>query len=219
VPDLEGDGPAEKKKTLRADERERPEVVLARFEFCERIVDVDPLHLVFVDEFGINLAMTRHFARAPVGERAYGSAPLNYGANVTLVFGLRLEGAVAPLMFPGAMTDEAFLQYVKTTLAPTLRPGDVVVMDRLKPHQKESVAEAIEAVGARVELLPGYSPDFSPVEACGSKVKTHLRSVAARTYDLLVDAAGEVLGDVSPSDAVGWFEHYGFLYPRGGNPR
>jgi transposase len=203
-----------KKKILRADERERPEVIEARFEFCEKILEVDPLHLVFVDEFGTNLSMTRWYARAPVGERAYDSAPMDHGGNVTLVMGLRLTGVVAPLMFPGSMTNEAFDTYTEKSLAPSLR----CVMDRLSPHKQPCVAAAIEAAGATLLLLSPYSPDFSPVEACGSKVKTALRGAAARTYELLLDAARDALDDVSPSDAVGWFLHYGYLSPLTGKP-
>lgn len=215
---LKSMGLPRKKKILRADERERPEVMEARFEFCEKILEVDPLRLVFVDEFGTNLSMTRWYARAPVGERAYDSAPMNHGGNVTLVMGLRLTGVVAPLMFQGSMTNEAFETYTEKSLAPSLRRGDVVVMDRLSPHKQPCVAAAIEAAGATLLLLPPYSPDFSPVEVCGSKVKTALRGAAARTYELLFDAVAEALDDVCPSDAVGWFLHYGYLSPLTGKP-
>ena len=149
--------------------------------------------------------MTRRYGRAPAGDRAYGSAPMNYGDNITLVCGLRLTGAVAPLMFPRGMTNEAFASYTCEVLAPTLGPGDVVILDRLGPHKRPAVAAAMAARGARVLLLPGYSPDLNPVEQCGSKLKTALRSAAARTYDLLIAATGDALDAVTWHDAVGWF--------------
>lgn len=191
----------------------------ARFDFCEQVLAVDPRRLIFVDEFGANLAMTRWYARAPVGQRAFGSAPACYGGNVTLVFGLRLTGVVAPFVLPGAMNNDAFVTYVEHVLAPTLRDGDVVVMDRLPAHRQPLVAAMIAATGARLLPLPPYAPDLSPVEAAGSKVKTRLRSVAARTYDLLVEAFGAALDDVTHDDAVGWFFHYGYLDPPEGKPR
>lgn len=155
--------------------------------------------------------MTRWFARAPIGKRAYGHAPLNYGDNITLVMGLRLSGIVSPILLKGSMTNEAFAGYIQQRLAPSIRAGDVVIMDRLSAHRQTAVAEAIEAVGAEVLLLPPYSPDLSPVEACGSKVKTLLRGTAARTYSLLVKAAADALDRVSAADAKGWFGHYGYL--------
>lgn len=185
----------------------------ARFDFVEQVLRVDPDRLVFVDEFGINLAMTRRYARAPAGQRAYGSAPVCYGDNITLVCGVRLRGPVAPLMFPGPMTREAFEAYVRRFLARTLRPGDVVIWDGLGAHKSAAARAAIEARGARVLPLPPYSPDFSPVEHCGSKVKTRLRSVAARTFDALVDAACGAFEDVSRNDILGWFTHDGYCWP------
>lgn len=185
----------------------------ARFEFAEQVLRLDPDRLVFVDEFGINLAMTRRYARAPVGQRAYGTAPVCYGDNITLVCGVRLRGALAPLMFPGPMTGLAFETYVHRVLAPQIGPGDVVIWDGLGAHRSADARAAIAARGARVLPLPPYSPEFSPVEHCGSKLKTHLRSAAARTFETLVDAVCEAFEDISRNDILGWFTHDGYCWP------
>lgn len=169
----------------------------------------DAARLVVLDEFGVHLAMTRLYARAPVGERAYDHAP-GRGANVTLLFGLRTTGVVAPTVFPGALNATIMETYARDILGPELKPGDVVVMDRLNAHKHAAVIAALEARGAEVVLLPPYSPDFSPIENCGSKVKTALRGAAARTYEALVRAIGDALRSVTPDDACGWFAHCGY---------
>ena len=143
----------------------------------------DPAHLVVLDEFGISLAMARLYARAPRGQRAVGAVPANGGPNVTLLFGLRPGGPVAPFLLPEAIDEPAMVTYVKEVLGPELGPDDVVLLDNVAPHRVAAVRRTIRACGARVRYLPPYSPDFSPIEACGSKVKTRLRAVAARTFD------------------------------------
>lgn len=171
---------------------------------------MDPATRVFVDEFGINLEMTRRFARAPRGERATGSAPGRSQGNITLVFGLRDQSILAPRLLRGAMNTEDFLFYADHILGPCLNPEDVVVTDRLSAHCASSVAAAIERHGARLELLPPYSPDLTPVENCGSKIKSALRKASARTWDALVDAVADALRSVTPDDLYGWLRHAGF---------
>src|SRR5262249_39110860 len=159
-------------------ERDRPEVQAQRVAFTEKLAEVDPDHLVFVDEFGATTAMTRRYGRAPEGERVEASAP---GAwqNVTLIVGLRPTEVVAPFVFEGA-PDAAVATYVQEVLVPELHPGDGGVWDNLQPHKNGGVIAAIEAGGAGVEPLPVYSPDLTPVEERGSKVKEFLRWVGAR---------------------------------------
>lgn len=158
--------------------------------------------------------MGRWYGWAPIGERAYGSAPVNADPNLTLVFGLRLNGIVAPVVLRGTMNGPTFLTYVQRELAPWLRPGDVVLADRLGAHRATGVREAIEATGARYWPLPPYSPDFAPIEQCGSKVKEAIRAAAPRTLKAVYEAAGNALGSVSRDDARGWFEHAGYVPPR-----
>jgi transposase len=167
--------------------------------------------LIFLDEFGANLGMTRLYGYAPRGQRVYGAAPENKDPNLTLVFGLELQGLVAPVVFEGAMNGPRFETYAREYLAPTLRPGDIVLADRLKAHQSPEVCAAIEATGAKYHLLPPYSPDFSPVEECGSKIKEALRAAGQRTVVGVFDAMDDALHQVTPKDAEGWFEHAGYL--------
>src|SRR5207302_2524764 len=169
-----------KKKTRHAQERDSPRVQKQRRAFQEKLAAVDPDHLVFVDETGATTAMSRTYGRAPQGERVQATVP---GAwqNVTLISGLRTAGVVAPLALVGATDQVAFQTYVEQALVPELHPGDVVVWDNLAPHKSPAVIAAVEAVGARVEPLPVYSPDLTPIEEMFSKTKESLRSVAART--------------------------------------
>jgi transposase len=193
-----------KKKTAHADERDSPDVQAKRAAFDQRMATVDPAHLVFVDEMGANTAMARTHGRAPAGERVAATVPGQW-ENVTLVVGLRQDGVVAPLAFPGAMDQLAFRTYVQDVLAPELAPGDVVVWDNLQPHKDAQALQAVQAVGARVQPLPPYSPDKTPIEELFSKAKAYLRSVAARTVDTVIRAMGAALDRVTPTDILGWF--------------
>jgi len=193
-----------KKKTTHARERDTPRVRRRRREFDQNMAAVDPADLVFVDETGATTALGRQYGRAPAGTRVEAATPGEW-QNVTLIAGLRATEVVAPFAFPGATDREAFATYVEQALVPQLRAGDVVVWDNLKPHQNPRVVEAIEAVGARVEPLPPWSPDKSPIEELFAKVKGHLRTVAARTFDTLVTAMGKALDLVTLKDIRGWF--------------
>jgi transposase len=193
-----------KKKTLHADERETPRVQAQRRVFLGKMAGVAPTHLVFVDEAGATTAMTRTHGRAPQGTRVQASAPGAW-SNVTLIAGLRTTGVVAPLALAGATDREVFETYVEEVLVPELGPEDVVVWDNLQPHKNPAVIAAVEAVGARVEPTPPYSPDLTPIEEMFSKTKAHLRRVAARTTETVISAMGEALASVSPSDILGWF--------------
>ena len=163
-----------------------------------------------MDECSTNLALTRLYARAPRGERAFGKAPRNWGKNITLIASLSTEGMGAAMSVEGATDGTAFETYVKHFLAPTLKQGQVVVMDNLQVHKSMKVREIVEAAGAEVLFLPPYSPDFSPIEEAFSKVKSILRRVGARTREAPLEATGQALDAVSRRDAVGWFGHCGY---------
>jgi transposase len=167
--------------------------------------------MIFLDEFGANLGMTRFYGYAPRGQRAYGKAPTNKDPHLTLVLGLDMQGLVAPVVFEGSMNRARFETYARDYLAPVLRPGDVVLADNIKPHLSPEVREVIEAAGAEYHLLPPYSPDFSPVEECGSKIKEALRTERQRTVVGVFDAMDRALHQVTPNDAAGWFGHAGYL--------
>lgn len=194
-----------KKKVPHAREQERPDVQRRRREFREGLAGVDPKRLVFVDESGVNTAMTRTHGRAPVGRRVYTDAPGRW-ESITLIAGMRLAGVTATLAFPGAVDSEVFETYVKDVLVPELKPGDVVIWDNLKPHESEEAIEAVEAAGAEVVPLPPWSPDLTPIEELVSKVKGSMRSAAARTKETVYAALGSALHDVTLGNIAGWFQ-------------
>lgn len=164
----------------------------------------------FIDESGINLALTRLYGRAPRGERAVGSVPQNYGANVTLIGALSPRGLEAPMTVEGATDGEVFSAYVQHVLAPTLKTGDIVVMDNLRAHKVSGIKEAIEECGAQLRYLPPYSPDLSPIEHCWSKLKAALRARGARTRRALERALKRALTTITKADARAWFAHCGY---------
>ena len=193
-----------KKKIPRSQEQDRPDVQEQRQEFCAKLAGVDPRRLVFVDESGANTAMTRTHGRAPVGQRVYTNTPGRW-ESITMTCGLRLSGVTAPLAFRGATNTDIFETYVQDVLVPQLKPGDVVIWDNLKPHKSEEAIEAIEATGARVEPLPPWSPDLTPIEEMVSKVKGAMRSAAARTTNAVYWAFASALDQVTLNDVEGWF--------------
>ena len=154
--------------------------------------------------------MTRQYGRAPRGERVVGAVPQNYGANVTMLAALSLQGVGAVMTVDGATDATVFHAYVEHVLCPTLVPGDVVIMDNLRAHKVAGIRERIEACGARLIYLPPYSPDLSPIEPCWSKLKALLRTAQARTREALDAAIQQVLAAVTASDARGWFRHCGY---------
>jgi transposase len=181
-----------------------------RGRWKKRIALIEPSKLVFVDESGVNTAMTRLRARALAGERAWGSAPQGHWQTMTMLGALRLEGIAAAATINAATDSAVFDLFVREALAPALRAGDVVVWDNLTPHKIHSVREVVERSHARLEPLPPYSPDLSPIEPCWSKVKQYVRSVEPRTPDALGLAAAEAFASVTADDAEGWFEHCGY---------
>jgi transposase len=193
-----------KKKVPRAQEQDRPEVQQQRREFQAELAGVDPHRLVFVDECGVNTAMTRTHGRAPAGQRVFASTPGHWD-SITLTCGLRLGGVTPALAFPGATNTDMFENYVADVLVPELSPGDVVVWDNLQAHQSVEAVEAVEGAGARVVPLPPWSPDLAPIEEMFSKVKNAMRSAAARTTATVSRAFCSALHDVTPEDIAGWF--------------
>ena len=194
------------KKSLGASERDEA----ARATWREAVAAVRPEDLVFLDETGSHLGYTPTHAWALRGQRAYATAPVNRGENKTVVAALTLDGVGPILRFDGAMTTDRFVGYVQHRLAPTLRPGQVVVADNLRAHHSPAVRAAIEACGARFLPLPAYSPDFNPVEEAFSKVKRSLRRAQARRDDDLRAATWDAFATITASDAAGWFIHCGY---------
>ena len=163
-----------------------------------------------MDETGSHIAMTPLYSYAPRGQRAKGSVPRNYGANITLMASLSRQGMGEAFILEGAADAIAFELYIEQILAPSLNSGQIVIMDNLSIHQGERVRQAIEAEGCQLLFLPAYSPDLSPIEEAFSKLKAYLRRVGARTH--------EALFDVTAADARGWFTHCGYPTPLQSEP-
>jgi transposase len=195
-----------KKKTLKASERSEP----ARRAWGKQAALVDPSAWIWLDETGSNLGYTPTHAYAPRGQRAYAAAPRNQGENKTILASLSLAGVGPTLRFDGPMTTDRFDGYVIHRLAPTLRPGQIVVADNLSAHHSERARAAIEASGALFWHLPPYSPDLNPIEEAFSKLKAALRRAKARTDEALRSATWAALASITLTDIAGWFSHCGY---------
>jgi transposase len=171
---------------------------------------LDASRFVFLDETGSSTAMARRYGRAPRGQRVDGPVPQGHWKTVTLTAAIRLGGVGGCLAFGGATDAVTFESYVEQVLVPTLRRGDIVVMDNLGAHKGEEVERLIRGAGAEVRYLPPYSPDLNPIEKMFSKLKTYLRKVAARSVDRLIEAMGDGLRSVTHEDIAGWFQSCGY---------
>jgi transposase len=165
---------------------------------------------VFLDESGSHIAMTRTRARAPRGERVVGQVPRNRGTVTTMLAALTLRGISAVMTIEGGTSGDVFTAFVEHVLRPTLRVGDVVVLDNLGAHKVEAARELIESAGARVLFLPPYHPDLNPIETAWSKVKQLLKSAEARTREALDAAIAIAVSAISPGDAAGYFGGCGY---------
>ena len=154
--------------------------------------------------------MPRLYARAPRGQRALATKPVNRGRQLTMLGALSLQGLVAAMTVEGFTDGDVFLALLHEVLLPQLRPGHILLMDNLKAHKVAGVAAAGAAAGVRLLYLPPYSPEFSPIEECWSKVKALLRAKAARTLEALEQAITEALAAITSQDAHGWFAHAGY---------
>jgi transposase len=171
---------------------------------------LDPKKLVFIDETGTNTKMVRAYGRAPKGQRLIGRRPFGHWKTTTFTAGLRCDGVTAPFVLDGPMNREAFLVYIDKILGPTLKPGDIVIMDNLPAHKGEAVRKAIEATGAVRLLLPPYSPDLNPIELAFAKLKALLRKAAERTVGALWDRIGLVLDAFTHQECANYFRHDGY---------
>lgn len=173
---------------------------------------VDPRNLVFVDESGVNLAMTRRYGRALRGEQVYAERPGNRGENISLLGALSLDGLIATMSIPGSVNTDVFMTYLQEVLAPQLWTGAMLIMDNLPVHKAKAVHQVIEATGAQLIFLPPYSPDLSPIELCWSKLKQGLRTAKARNREALDQALTQIVTQsISQDDVWGWFTHCGLL--------
>jgi transposase len=173
----------------------------------------DPRQLVFVDETWASTDMTRRYGRSPKGQRVVCPVPHGHWKTTTFVAALRLDGLTAPLVIDGALNGDLFVAYVEQQLAPTLRPGDVVILDNLSSHKRAGVRAAIEAAGARLVYLPPYSPDLNPIERAVAKLKALLRQAGERTVEGLWDFLGKALDAFVPEECRNYFRHCGYGAP------
>ena len=169
-----------------------------------------PARPVFIDETSVNTKMTRLRGRARRGKRLKASAPFGKWGTQTFIAGLRHDGLTAPWVIPGAMDRDAFDIYIETQLAPTLARGDIVILDNLSVHKSAKAAAAARAKGTWMLFLPQYSPDLNPIEMAFSKLKAHLRKAAARTFDALIDAIGDICRLYDPDECWNYFKAAGY---------
>jgi transposase len=165
---------------------------------------------VFIDETWTATNMTRSHGRSRRGDRLRMGFPHGHRKTTTLVAGLRLSGMVAPMVLDGPINGDWFEAYVRHVLAPTLKPGDIVIMDNLSSHKRAEARELIEAAGAELRFLPPYSPDFNPIEMAFAKLKALLRKAAERTVEGLWDAIGRLVDLITPAESVNFFTAAGY---------
>jgi transposase len=186
---------------------------------------LDPSRLVFLDECSVNCGMTRLYARAKKSERVNDYTPDVRFERTSVISTISLDGRQAPLVFKGTLDGEVFAEYVREILAPTLRAGDIVILDNLTSHKVKRALEPIYRKGASAMFLPPYSPDLNPIEMAWSKMKSILRKLKARTFEdlekamavkynkrgLFVKENKAALASISASDLLGWFRHDGYI--------
>lgn len=199
-----------KQKSMRAAEQDRPDVARKWAEWKLWQIGIDPGLLVFIDETWAKTNMTRLRGGAEAGRRVVGTVPHGHWKTTTLVAALSLSGVRCSMVNDGAINRRSFEAFVEQVLAPTLKPGLIVVMDNLSSHKGPRVAELIRKAGAELLYLPPYSPDLSPVEPAFSKIKQLLRSATHRTSEALWGAMQSILDCVTASDAQGYFGHCGY---------
>lgn len=182
-----------------------------RAAWRERQPHLNAAQIVFIDETWATTNMARRYGRSPRGQRLVASVPHGHWKTTTFLAALRHDGLTAPCVLDGAINGAAFRAYVEQFLAPTLKPGDLVVMDNLSSHKVAGVREAIEACGASLLYLPPYSPDLNPIEHAFAKFKEHLRKAAARTVEALWDAIADAVRTFSPNECANYLADAGYV--------
>lgn len=192
---------------MYAAEKTSDKVQQARVDYWQKIREIRPEDLIFIDESGVNLAMLRLYARALKGKRARGEKPQKRGKNISLIAALSLEKVLVSRNIYGAVDGITFEAFILRDLVPLLWKDACVVMDNAKIHLGEIVKESIENAGAKLIYLSSYSPEFSPIENFWSKVKAILRKIKARTYQNLINGIIEAMLQVTQKDIHNWFTH------------
>lgn len=195
---------------MHAAEQERPDVAEARAIWKAGQKSLDPAKLVFIDETGTSTKMARLYGRAKRGRRVIGRVPWGHWKTVTFVAALRHDGINAPFVIDCPMNSPIFVEYLRQCVAPTLEPGDIVVIDNLPAHKSEEVREVIEATGAELRYLPPYSPDLNPIEQSFAKLKAYLRKAGQRTVSGLYDEIGKALELFQPTECRNYLRNSGY---------
>lgn len=193
-----------------ASERDRPDVARRRQQWRAHQDRIDPTRLVFIDETWTKTNMAPLRGWGPLGQRLPAKVPYGRWTTMTFLAALRHDRVEAPWLLEGPINGESFRLYVDQVLIPTLRPGDIVVIDNLGSHKSRDVRRALRAVGAKLFFLPKYSPDLNPIEMLFSKLKHGLRKAARRTHDAICDALAELLPTVRPDECANYFAKAGY---------
>ena len=195
---------------MHADEQRRADVAADRRHWRQTLPLHDARQYIFVDETGVTTDLLRRYARSPRGTRATDHTPCSHWQTHTVVAALRPTELTATAVFDGPMDSVTFRAYVEQVLVPTLRPGDVVVLDNLVLHKQPEVRAAIEQAGAHLRFLPPYSPDFNPIEQAFAKLKAFMRTHRPRTFDQVCDLMRTALGLFLPDECANYVRHCGY---------
>jgi transposase len=195
---------------VHADEQRRADVAGQRRRWRDGLPLHDARHSVFVDECGVTTDLLRRYGRSPRGTRLHDHTPCGHWQTQTVIAALRPDAITAPAVFEGPIDNPSFLAYVEQVLVPTLRPGDVVILDNLAVHKQPAVRAAIERAGAHLRFLPPYSPDFNPIEQAFAKLKAFLRAVRPRSFDQVTQFVGIALTFFTPTECQNYVQHCGY---------
>ena len=193
-----------------AGERDRPDVARRRAQWTKYQKNVDPERLVFIDETWTRTDMAPLRGWAPRGQRLVGKVPHGRWKTMTFLAALRHDRIEAPWLLEGPIDGESFRLYVEKVLVPTLRPGDIVIIDNLGSHKAKRTRQAIRAVGAKLLFLPPYSPDLNPIEQVFAKLKTLLRKAEERTVEATWRRIGELLDHFTPTECANYIRNAGY---------
>jgi transposase len=193
-----------------ADEQRRPDVAAERRRWRDWLPFRDARQYIFLDECGVTTDLLRRYGRSRRGQRLHDHTPCGHWQAHTVIVGLRPDGLSAPAVFDGPIDSPCFLAYVEQVLVPTLRPGDVVVLDNLAVHKQPEIRAAIEAAGAQLRFLPPYSPDFNPIELAFAKLKAFLRAARPRNFDQVTALVAAALALYTPTECRNYIRHCGY---------
>ena len=196
------------KKTLIASERDRPDIARRRAQWTRYQSRIAPTRLVFIDETWTNMASLRGWA--PRGQRLKAKVPHGRWKTMTFLAALRHDRLEAPWLIDGPINGERFRLYVEKVLVPTLKPGDIVILDNLGSHRGKAVRRAIRSAGAKLIFLPKYSPDLNPIEMLFSKLKHLLRKAAERNANTVCKAIGQILNSLTARECTNYFAQAGY---------